>query len=49
MKNCGTCLKYDCITEDFGVCSDTGETVGVNNDCKDWIGDNSKHEEGGEE
>lgn len=33
MKKCIICEEFDRTSECMGVCSETGETVGINNSC----------------
>lgn len=44
MKECIICKEFDRTSKHMGVCSETGETVGINNSCSNCKPDVKKIE-----
>lgn len=44
MNKCFVCKKFDYISNNMGICTDTGERVGIDNSCRDCLPDAVKQE-----
>lgn len=44
MNICFACKKFDLVSKNMGICTDTGEKVGINNGCRGCVTDKAKQE-----
>jgi len=42
LNRCYTCKKFDPVSKNMGICTDTCEKVGINNSCIDYAPDTVK-------